>query len=114
MRAANWAIAYPTRRGRPSTIPTRSSFAGGRWRIGNGPLATAWHSNKFLNPARDGVVLPILHLNGYKINNPTCCLALATRTGESIQGLWLHALLCGGVGLRVDAPGVSRPPSIAP
>ncbi|MCX5495660.1 phosphoketolase family protein [Kaistia dalseonensis] len=36
-----------------------------------GPLATSWHSNKFLNPARDGVVLPILHLNGYKIANPT-------------------------------------------
>ena len=36
-----------------------------------GPLATAWHSNKFLNPVRDGAVLPILHLNGYKINNPT-------------------------------------------
>jgi len=36
-----------------------------------GPLATSWHINKFLNPIRDGVVLPILHLNGYKINNPT-------------------------------------------
>ena len=36
-----------------------------------GPLATSWHSNKFLNPIRDGVVLPILHLNGYKIANPT-------------------------------------------
>src|SRR6266480_3060587 len=36
-----------------------------------GPLATAWHANKFLNPATDGVVLPILHLNGYKIANPT-------------------------------------------
>jgi xylulose-5-phosphate/fructose-6-phosphate phosphoketolase len=36
-----------------------------------GPLATAWHGNKFLNPAQDGVVLPILHLNGYKIANPT-------------------------------------------
>jgi xylulose-5-phosphate/fructose-6-phosphate phosphoketolase len=36
-----------------------------------GPLATSWHSNKFLNPARDGVVLPILHLNGYKIAGPT-------------------------------------------
>ncbi len=36
-----------------------------------GPLATAWHSNKFLNPRTDGVVLPILHLNGYKISNPT-------------------------------------------
>ena len=36
-----------------------------------GPLATAWHSNKFINPKTDGVVLPILHLNGYKIANPT-------------------------------------------
>ena len=39
-----------------------------------GPLATSWHSNKFLNPLSDGVVLPILHLNGYKIANP-CVLA---------------------------------------
>lgn len=36
-----------------------------------GPLATSWHSTKFLNPVRDGAVLPVLHLNGYKINNPT-------------------------------------------
>jgi len=36
-----------------------------------GPLATSWHSNKFLHPVRDGAVLPILHLNGYKINNPS-------------------------------------------
>ena len=36
-----------------------------------GPLATSWHSNKFLNPVRDGTVLPVLHLNGYKIANPT-------------------------------------------
>jgi xylulose-5-phosphate/fructose-6-phosphate phosphoketolase len=36
-----------------------------------GPCATSWHSNKFLNPARDGAVLPILHLNGYKIAGPT-------------------------------------------
>lgn len=36
-----------------------------------GPLATSWHSNKFLNPKRDGLVLPVLSLNGYKINNPT-------------------------------------------
>ena len=39
-----------------------------------GPLATSWHSNKFLNPVTDGAVLPILHLNGYKIANP-CVLA---------------------------------------
>jgi xylulose-5-phosphate/fructose-6-phosphate phosphoketolase len=43
-----------------------------------GPLATGWHSNKFLNPARDGAVLPILHLNGYKIQNP-CVLARIPR-----------------------------------
>ncbi len=43
-----------------------------------GPLATAWHSNKFLDPARDGAVLPILHLNGYKIANP----ALLARIGR--------------------------------
>ena len=36
-----------------------------------GPLATAWQSNKFLDPITDGAVLPILHLNGYKISNPT-------------------------------------------
>jgi xylulose-5-phosphate/fructose-6-phosphate phosphoketolase len=36
-----------------------------------GPMATSWHSNKFLNPVTDGAVLPILHLNGYKIANPT-------------------------------------------
>jgi len=43
-----------------------------------GPLATSWHGNKFLNPARDGAVLPILHLNGYKIANPT----VLARIGE--------------------------------
>jgi xylulose-5-phosphate/fructose-6-phosphate phosphoketolase len=42
-----------------------------------GPLATSWHANKFLNPVRDGAVLPILHLNGYKINNPTLLARIA-------------------------------------
>jgi xylulose-5-phosphate/fructose-6-phosphate phosphoketolase len=45
-----------------------------------GPLATSWHSNKFLNPARDGAVLPILHLNGYKIANPTLLARLDDET----------------------------------
>jgi len=49
-----------------------------------GPLATAWHSNKFLNPASDGAVLPILHLNGYKISNPT---VLARITPEELDQL---------------------------
>jgi xylulose-5-phosphate/fructose-6-phosphate phosphoketolase len=43
-----------------------------------GPLATSWHSNKFLNAARDGAVLPILHLNGYKIANPTILARIAS------------------------------------
>ena len=49
-----------------------------------GPLATAWHSNKFLNPATDGAVLPILHLNGYKISNPT---VLARITPQELDQL---------------------------
>jgi xylulose-5-phosphate/fructose-6-phosphate phosphoketolase len=49
-----------------------------------GPLATAWHSNKFLNPARDGAVLPILHLNGYKIANPTILARIGTEQLESL------------------------------
>lgn len=50
-----------------------------------GPLATSWHSNKFLNPIRDGAVLPILHLNGYKINNPTL---LARISREELEALF--------------------------
>jgi xylulose-5-phosphate/fructose-6-phosphate phosphoketolase len=50
-----------------------------------GPLATSWHINKFLNPARDGAVLPILNLNGYKINNPTL---LARISHEELQSLF--------------------------
>ncbi|QKK18132.1 phosphoketolase family protein [Rhizobium indicum] len=50
-----------------------------------GPLAASWHSNKFLNPTRDGAVLPILHLNGYKIANPTI-LGRASR--EDLQSLF--------------------------
>jgi xylulose-5-phosphate/fructose-6-phosphate phosphoketolase len=49
-----------------------------------GPLATAWHSNKFLNPVRDGAVLPILHLNGYKIANPTILGRIGTDQLKSL------------------------------
>src|SRR6185437_1176641 len=49
-----------------------------------GPLATAWHSNKFLNPIRDGAVLPILHLNGYKIANPTLLARIEPDELESL------------------------------
>lgn len=50
-----------------------------------GPIATSWHSNKFLNPATDGAVLPILHLNGYKISNPT---VLARIEHEELEQLF--------------------------
>jgi xylulose-5-phosphate/fructose-6-phosphate phosphoketolase len=49
-----------------------------------GPLATAWHSNKFLNPVHDGAVLPILHLNGYKIANPTILARVPRHELESL------------------------------
>ena len=49
-----------------------------------GPLATAWHSNKFLNPVSDGTVLPILHLNGYKIANPTILARIPRDELESL------------------------------
>ena len=51
-----------------------------------GPLATSWHSNKFLNPVVDGAVLPVLHLNGYKINNPT---VLARISHEELEALFV-------------------------
>ena len=60
-----------------------------------GPLATGWHGNKFLNPARDGCVLPILHLNGYKIANP-CFLARIPegRIAKVVRGHGLQAVFC--------------------
>ena len=66
----------------------------------SGPLATSWHSNKFLNPATDGAVLPILHLNGYKIANPTL---LARMEREELESLLS--------GLRLQAATSSRAPS---
>jgi len=50
-----------------------------------GPLATSWHINKFLSPIRDGAVLPILHLNGYKINNPTLLARISHEELESLM-----------------------------
>jgi len=81
-----------------------------------GPLATAWHSNKFLNPITDGAVLPILHLNGYKIANPT---VLARISREELDQLlrgcgWLplivegddpitmHELMAGALDRAID------------
>ena len=71
-----------------------------------GPLATGWHSNKFLDPATDGAVLPILHLNGYKIANPT---VLARIPEEELhlaaRGLRAH----GPLGRRGRRPGHHAP-----
>ena len=61
-----------------------------------GPLATAWHSNKFISPVNDGAVLPILHLNGYKIANPTI---LARITHEELEQLLRG---CGWLPLFVE------------
>ena len=61
-----------------------------------GPLATAWHSNKFLDPATNGAVLPILHLNGYKISNPT---VLARITHDELEQ-YLHG--CGWAPIFVE------------
>ena len=85
-----------------------------------GPLATAWHSNKFLNPITDGAVLPILHLNGYKIANPA---VLARITHEELDQLlhgygWtpyfvegdepeeMHQLMAGTLGKAIE--GIRR------
>src|ERR1700722_19627215 len=62
------------------------SVAVGDGEAETGPLATSWHSNKFLNPIRDGAVLPILHLNGYKIANPTI---LARIPHEELESLFV-------------------------
>jgi xylulose-5-phosphate/fructose-6-phosphate phosphoketolase len=67
-----------------------------------GPLATSWHSNKFLNPRTDGAVLPILHLNGYKIANPTVLARIPERELVALlEGYGWRPLLVSG-----DEPGV--------
>src|SRR6185436_4669341 len=63
-----------------------------------GPLATSWHSNKFLNPVHDGAVLPILHLNGFKIANPTVLARIAHDELEALfRGYgWAPVIVSGG------------------
>ena len=74
-----------------------------------GPLATAWHSNKFINPVRDGAVLPILNLNGYKIANPTILARIShDELKVAAGGLRLHPLLRRRERARADAPGDGR------
>ena len=74
-----------------------------------GPLATGWHGNKFLNPARDGCVLPILHLNGYKIANPTVLARISHEELECPDArLRLHALFRRGERTAEDASAHGR------
>ena len=62
-----------------------------------GPLAASWHSNKFLNPARDGAVLPILHLNGFKISNPTVLARISRQElTDLLHGYGYEPLFCRG------------------
>ena len=73
-----------------------------------GPLATSWHSNKFLDPVRDGAVLPILHLNGYKIANPTVLARIPDEELAALfEGYGYQPLLRGGrrPGTRAPAHG---------
>ena len=69
-----------------------------------GPLATAWHSNMFLNPATDGAVLPILHLNGYKIANPTVLARIPrSQLAELLRGYGWNPHFVEGDDPRADA-----------
>jgi len=70
-----------------------------------GPLATSWHSNKFLNPSRDGVVLPVLHLNGYKIAGPTILARISEAELRSLLvGYGYEPIVVAG-----DDPAVMHP-----
>ena len=74
-----------------------------------GPLATSWHINKFLNPIRDGAVLPILHLNGYKINNPTIWARVPHDEIEAFfRGTGWTPYFVEGSDPEIDAPGDGR------
>jgi xylulose-5-phosphate/fructose-6-phosphate phosphoketolase len=73
-----------------------------------GPLATSWHSNKFLNPATDGAVLPILHLNGYKIANPACSRASATRNWSNFSAATVTRRFSSKAATGEDAPAHGR------
>jgi xylulose-5-phosphate/fructose-6-phosphate phosphoketolase len=70
-----------------------------------GPLAASWHSNKFLNPATDGAVLPVLHLNGYKIANPTVLARIPEQElAELLRGYGYEPHFVGGVDERGEDP----------
>ena len=80
-----------------------------------GPLATSWHSHKFVDPRRDGAVLPILHLNGYKIANPTVLARIPEdELVALLRGYGHTPYVVVGRRPRRDAPGVRRHPRPLP
>jgi xylulose-5-phosphate/fructose-6-phosphate phosphoketolase len=93
-KAANWATPWSHAYGAAFDNPDLLvACVVGDGEAETGPLATSWHSNKFLNPVRDGAVLPILHLNGYKIANPHRAGAHpATKSWKRSSRLRLHAV----------------------
>ena len=98
--------AYGAAFDNPDLLVAASSATG---RPRPGALAAAWHSNKFLNPAVDGAVLPILHLNGYKIANPTVLARIAARgVGEFLRGCGYTPLLRRGRRPAHGAPAHGR------
>jgi xylulose-5-phosphate/fructose-6-phosphate phosphoketolase len=102
-RARLRAAARLRRRVRQSRSDRRCVVGDGE--AETGPLATSWHSNKFLNPARDGAVLPILHLNGYKIANPTVLARIPTRSWtQLLRGYGYAPYFVEGDEPRRDAP----------
>ena len=86
MRAASSATVSRTLTAWRSTTRIIVACVVGDGEAETGPLATAWHSNKFINPVRDGAVLPILNLNGYKIANPTI---LSRISHEELEALFV-------------------------
>ena len=95
-RAANWATRSRTPTARLFDNPDLLvACVVGDGEAETGPLATSWHSNKFLNPVRDGAVLPILHLNGYKIAGPTVLARIPhEELDELFRGYGYRPLFC--------------------
>ena len=110
-RAASSATCSSTPSARPST--TRTSIVAavvGDGEAETGPLEGSWKSVSFLNPARDGAVLPILHLNGYKIAGPTVLgrVGRRRRRGAAIEGHGYEVHFVEGDDPTAGAPGVRR------
>ena len=103
MKVANSATRWCTRYGAAFDNPDLVvACVIGDGEAETGPLAAGWHSNKFLNPAVDGAVLPILHLNGYKIANPTVLARIPHTELESLlRGYGYRPITVAG-----DDPGV--------